>query len=252
MAAYGRLCTLFYDADKPRPVDAEVAWYAARLAREQGPVLELMSGSGRLLIPLLERGVRAHGVDSSPAMLASCAVRLERAGLDTALFRQDVAALNVPFRYAAAILAAGSFQLLTDPIAARAALERVRVHLVEPGRLFIDLLVPAEATHPPGAPDVHVRTVALPDGTRIALRSEVCVDIDAKRIDIRSRYEHRDRATLLAREDEKLAITWYEEDEIVTLLRDAGFRDIVTGPPAWPIEADAPRGERRFSATARA
>ena len=48
MAAYGRLCTLFYDADKPRASDVEVAWYRERLPRDAGPSLEVMSGSGRL------------------------------------------------------------------------------------------------------------------------------------------------------------------------------------------------------------
>jgi hypothetical protein len=252
MAAYGRLCTIFYDTDKPRAAEAEVAWYASRLPRDAGAAVELMAGSGRLLLPLLERGFHVHGVDASAAMLASCAERLKTAALDTALFRQDIAALNVPFRYAAAILAAGSFQLLTNPIAARGALERIRAHLVDPGLLLVDLYMPAEATHRPGAPDVHVRTVTLEDGTRIALRSEVDVTVEAKRIDIRSRYEHRNRTALLAREDETLAITWYDEDEITELLREAGYRDIVCGPPAWPAGADAPVGERRFSVTASA
>ena len=60
MAAYGRLCTLFHDADKPRASDAEVAWYAERLPRDSGPSLEVMSGSGRLLIPLLQDVFHFH------------------------------------------------------------------------------------------------------------------------------------------------------------------------------------------------
>ena len=75
MAAYGRLCTLFHDADKPRASDAEVAWYAERLPRDAGPALEVMSGSGRLLIPLLQQGRNVHGADLSPAMIASCEVK---------------------------------------------------------------------------------------------------------------------------------------------------------------------------------
>lgn len=250
MAAYGRLCALFYDADKPRAAEAEVAWYASRLPRNAGPAIELMAGSGRLLLPLLERGFHVHGVDASAAMIANCEARLRAAGAETALFRQDVAALNVPFRYTAAIVAAGSFQLLADPLAAQAALARVRAHLVDPGLLLLDLYVPAQAAHRPGAPEAHVQTVSLPDGTRIARRSEVDVDVEGKRIDIRSRYEQRNRATLLAREDETLALTWYDEGEIAALLQEAGYRDVVCGPPAWAAGADASVGERRFSVTA--
>jgi SAM-dependent methyltransferase len=251
MASYGRLCTLFHDADTPRASDAEVDWYAARLPRGAGPMLEAMAGSGRLLVPLLERRINVHGVDASPARVARCEARLAAAGLATSLFRQDVVTLNLPFRYAAAIVAAGSFQLLTDPTAAQKALERIRAHLVPPGLLLMDLYVPAEAAHPPGAPVVQVQAVTLPDNTKIARRAEVFVDAEGRRIDIRSRYEQRERATITAREDEVLAVTWYGEDEIVALLGDAGYRDIAVGPPARPVDEEAPEGERRFSISAR-
>ena len=250
MAAYGRLCTLFHDTDKPRASDAEVAWYAERLPRDAGPALEAMSGSGRLLIPLLQQSRNVHGADASPAMIASCEARLSAAGLAAPLFRQDVVTLNLPFRYVAVIVAAGSFQLLTDPLAAQKALERIRAHLVDPSLLLMDMYIPAEAAHPPGAPVVQVETITMPDGTKIARRSEVFVDVEGRRIDIKSRYEQRERATISAREDETLAVTWYSEDEITALLKDAGYRDVTIGPPARVLD-DAPDGERRFSVSAR-
>ena len=75
LTSYGQLCTLFYDADKPVAPDAEVAWYAQRLPQQAGPLLELMCGSGRLLVPLVSAGLKLHGVDSSAAMLGSCEAR---------------------------------------------------------------------------------------------------------------------------------------------------------------------------------
>jgi hypothetical protein len=184
-------------------------------------------------------------------MLASCEARLAAAGLKAPLFRQDAVTLNLPFRYAAVFIAAGSLQLLVDQVAAQKALERIRAHLVAPGLLLMDLYVPAEAAHPPGAPLVQVQTLTLPDGTKIAHRSELFVDAEGRRIDIRSRYEQRERATIMAREDEALAVTWYTEDEIVALLGDAGYRDVTVGPPAWPVGDETPQGERRFSVSAR-
>ena len=96
MSAYSALGTLFYDADKPRAGAAEVAWYAARLPRDAGPVLEAMVGSGRLLVPLLEAGFEVHGVDSSEAMLANCEQRIALGGRATQLYRQNVTTLNLP------------------------------------------------------------------------------------------------------------------------------------------------------------
>jgi SAM-dependent methyltransferase len=247
MSACGTLGTLFHDAEEPRASDSEIAWYAARLPRNAGLALDVMAGSGRLLVPLLEAGFQVHGVDISEATLASCRKRLAASGHTTELFRQDVAALNLPFRYAAAFVAGGSFQLLTDTAAALDALLRIRAHLIDPGLLLLDLFVPAGAEHPPGAPVVEVRTVTPVEGCRIGLRSETFFDVDLRRIDVKSRYERRDQLAITAREDETFALTWYTEDEALTLLDDAGYRDIKIEPAAFP------RGNGRyFAVTARA
>ena len=224
--SYGPLCTLFYDADKPAAPDSEVAWYAQRLPRDAGPVLELMCGSGRLLVPLAADGFNVHGVDSSAAMLASCEARLVARGIKAPLFRQDLTQLNLPLRYGAAFVAAGSFQLITDPAAAMSALQRIRAHLVEPGLLLMDMFVPSESAQRLGAPLVEVRTVRLADGTQIALRSESTVWADARTCRSENRYAHRRGATRLAEERETLTLTWYPPDEFASLLADSGYRDV--------------------------
>ena len=245
--AFGPLATQFHDAARPRASGVEVEWYASRLPDDAGPMLDVMCGSGRLLVPLLDEGFHMHGVDSSTPMIGSCDARLSDAGYSATLFRQDVCTLNLPFRYTAALVAGGAFQLIVDPVAARSALERIRAHLVPPSLLLLDLFVPRQAENPPGAPVVEARTVALADGTRIAHRSEMLVDSDAHRIDTKSRFERRMGPAILAREDETVAITWYDEDAIVALLGDAGFRDVRIEAPAHASDADA----RRFALCAR-
>src|SRR5262245_23366046 len=47
----------------------DVPFYAGLVAEAGGPALELMCGSGRVLLPLLRMGVDADGVDCSPEML---------------------------------------------------------------------------------------------------------------------------------------------------------------------------------------
>jgi cyclopropane fatty-acyl-phospholipid synthase-like methyltransferase len=251
--AYGTLGTLFHDADTPRASPVEVAWYAARLPRDAGLVLEAMSGSGRLLVPLLDEGFQVHGVDISEARIASCEKRIAASGYKTQLFRQDVAALNLPSRYAAAFISAGSFQALTDPVAALDALLRIRAHLVDPGVLLLDLFVPAGVAHPPGAPFVEIRLVKPAEDTQIGLRSEIFIDVPMRRIDMRQRYERRERRVITAREDERRALTWYSEEEATTLLNDAGYREVAIEQAPWRSEdgrhflvaARAARGDPR-------
>ena len=245
MSAYGKLSAEFYDADKGFAGDDEVDWYARQLPRDAGPVLEAMCGSGRVLVPLLRRGLHIHGVDASAAMLAACEARQAAEGLATPLFRQDVSALNLPFRYGAAFVAAGSLQLLVDAGAMRRALERVRAHLVPPGILLLDLDVPEVALHAPGAPLVEVRAVKLADGMRITLHSETTVDAQSRQIDMRNRYERRTAGSASTREDEVLQMTWLDEDEMATLLQATGFADVTVHPSPWP------RGAHSFGVSAR-
>jgi cyclopropane fatty-acyl-phospholipid synthase-like methyltransferase len=247
LASYGALCTLFYDADKPAAPDAEVAWYAQRLPKDAGLLLELMCGSGRLLVPLATQEFKLHGVDASAAMLASCESRAAARGIEVPLFRQDLTQLNLPFRYAAAFVAVGSFQLITAPDAALLALQRIRAHLVDPGLLLLDMFVPADSELRLGAPLVEVRTVRLADGSQIALRSESTAFADARMVRTEYRYAHRRGATRLAEEHEKITLTWYTPEEISALLAEAGYRDVTI--------ADSPQGDSGgtvFSVTARA
>ncbi|HQR11396.1 MAG TPA: methyltransferase domain-containing protein [Casimicrobiaceae bacterium] len=245
MRSYGPLCTLFYDADKPLVRDDEVAWYAQRLPKDAGTQLELMCGSGRLLVPLVADGWKLHGVDASAAMLASCEARLAERRLAAPLFRQDLTQLNLPFRYSAAFVAAGSFQLITDPGAAALALQRIRAHLVDPGLLVMDMFVPSESSQRLGAPLVELQTVKLHDGTQIALRTESTMWADARMWRSQYRYAHRRGAKLLAEEHETLTLTWYSPEEIAAMVTEAGFRDVTTG--ASPRDGG---DDRTFTVTA--
>jgi hypothetical protein len=242
----GPLRAWFDEAIAPRADPVEVAWYETRLPREAGVLLQPLAGHGRLLIPLVEAGFALHGVDSSAACLARCRERLDAAGRAAELFRQDVCSLNLPFRYAAAFFAAGTFQRLSGRRRALDALLRIRAHLIDPGLLLLQLFVPEEAAHPPGAAVVEWRMLPLPDGSHIARRSETLIDVAARRSEVRSRFERRRRARVTAREDEVREMTWYTEAEAVELVADAGYRDVRCEPlPAYPGEDGAPA--RRFA-----
>jgi SAM-dependent methyltransferase len=220
------LAALFYDAERPPVRDGELDWYAQRLPREHGNVLELMCGSGRLLVPLLRAGYAIHGIDSSAALIEACGARVAAGGLRATLVRQEMHALNLPFRYTAAFVAAGAFQRLTDPAEARNTLARVRAHLVPPGILLLDLFVPPASSQRLGATLVEVRTARLPDGTRIALRSETTTHSETRIAHTHNRYVHRRGAARLAEESESTAFTWYEPDDIASLVADTGFDDV--------------------------
>lgn len=243
----GALRAAFETAASLPTLGTQIAWYASRLPRDAGMLLDGMTGSGSMLLPLLEAGFNVHGADASETTLARCSARLALAGRSTQLFRQSVTALNLPFRYGAGFISAGAFQSLADRSEALDALLRIRAHLIDPGLLLLDLFIPDEAAHPPGAPLVELSMLVLADGSQIARRSETVIDVPRKRSIVRSRFEQRDRTGVLAREDDRREITWYEEDEIVALIGDAGYRDVRCEALPWRSDARA----RHFAVSAR-
>ena len=206
-----------------------------------------MCGYGRLLVPLAEAGFNIHGVDRSSSMLAQCESRLSDAALAAPLCRQDVAELNLPFRYGAVHIAGGAFQALSDTAVARAALVRIRAHLIDPASILIDFHIPPDSVQRIAAPLVEFRSAMLSDGSRIALRSETTMQPEARLALSECRYVHRAGAARLAEEHETRVRAWYSRDDAAALIAEAGYRDIAIGPPAQPVEeGDA------FSVSARA
>jgi ubiquinone/menaquinone biosynthesis C-methylase UbiE len=135
----------FYDWENARTVARrDVAFWRRLAAAQQGPVLELGCGTGRLAVPVAASGVRLVGIDRSEPMLARARRRLKRAGMagHTLLVRGDIRAL--PFRrrpgFGLIMAPYGMLQSLTREADLRATLEACR-RVLRPGALFgIDLV----------------------------------------------------------------------------------------------------------------
>ena len=135
-----------YDLDlQDDPGDLEL--WTALAAEADGPVLELMAGSGRIAVPLAEEGHEVTAVDLDLAMLARARTRAEAAGAETAerltLVAADVAAPDlgwapVPPRVRGPELVL----LLSSRAAQRAAWETLAAHLAPGGVAAVDTWLP--------------------------------------------------------------------------------------------------------------
>lgn len=74
-----------------------LAFYVERLCRQERERVELGVGTGRIAIPVLQRGGQLTGVDASPRMLDTCREKAGRAGVRSALrlLHQDVRTLEL-------------------------------------------------------------------------------------------------------------------------------------------------------------
>jgi SAM-dependent methyltransferase len=73
-STYGDSIADIYDAWHSR-ADTQATVDRLALLAEGGPVLELAVGTGRVALPLAERGLTVDGIDASPAMLRELAAK---------------------------------------------------------------------------------------------------------------------------------------------------------------------------------
>jgi len=124
------------------PYEGWAAFVLAALAGEGATprdLLELGVGTGNALVPFLQRGLEAVGVDASAAMLAVARAKLP----GVPLIRADARTLRLGRRFDLVYSAFDSLNNLFEPADLRAALAAARRHLRPGGWLAADLNTPA-------------------------------------------------------------------------------------------------------------
>jgi SAM-dependent methyltransferase len=114
----------------------------------QGAALELGIGTGRIALPLAQRGVRVHGIDLSEAMVARLRAKPGADQIDVTI--GDFATTTVEGRFSVAYLVFNTIMNLTTQDEQIACFQNAAAHL-EPGGCFvIEVGVPALQRLPPG------------------------------------------------------------------------------------------------------
>jgi SAM-dependent methyltransferase len=113
-----------------------------------GRALELGIGTGRIAVPLAQRGVSVHGIDMSQAMVAR--LRAKPGGDDIGVTIGDFATTTVDGTFSLAYLVFNTILNLTTQAGQVACFRNVAAHL-EPGGCFvIEVGVPELQRVPPG------------------------------------------------------------------------------------------------------
>lgn len=140
-----------YDAStaemfEPAVVEATVC-FLADLARD-GAALELGIGTGRIAVPLSQRGVRVHGIDLSSAMVSKLRAKPGAERITVTL--GDFATTAVAGTFKVAYLLFNTIMNLTKQDEQVACFRNVASHL-EPGGCFVvEVSIPDLQRLPPG------------------------------------------------------------------------------------------------------
>ena len=113
--------------------------YLEAALRSGGPVLELACGTGRMLVPMAQSGVRITGLDLSDTMLAVARQRLVEAGVSATIVKGDMSRFSFPEPFAFVFSAINSLLHLTRTADLRSCFASVRRSLRADGRFMFDI-----------------------------------------------------------------------------------------------------------------
>lgn len=142
---FGPEAARHYDA-QPRGDEADAARLLAELAGE-GRALEFAIGTGRIALPLVERGVEVHGIELSPHMIEQ--LRTKPGGAELPVILGDMARTQAEGSFRLVYLVYNTiFNLLTqdDQVA---CFQNAAHHLTDDGAFLVEAAVPSAWIDPP-------------------------------------------------------------------------------------------------------
>lgn len=222
-------------------------------ALKYGPrVLELGSGTGRILVPLAVAGIEITGVDISDTALDVCRRKLEPESLATRarakVVSADIVGLDLGETFDLVIAPCNLINYFTGPGEGLRLLRSARRHLNDGGVFILDCGIPDvpfmvhsngvarsyDFTHPLTGTTVTQAFTATYDFTR---------QLEADRILL----EERDGEALLRREETTGLMTYYFPRELRSMLASAGFRVFhEQGSMVEDVPIDENAGEMEF------
>ena len=244
----------------------ELAYYRAAIERFGQPALDLGCGAGRLLVPLMAAGLDLDGSDLSADMIARAAELAAGQGLRPLLRTQAIHELDLPRRYRT-IFMCGVIGLGGTREQDRLGLRRVFEHLTPGGALIFshdfpysdadrirwERWLPGHRADVPRAWAAEGERRATHDGDEIELIDRLAAfDPLLQRMTFETRARLWHAGTMVAQEEYRLHLNMYFAQELLLMLDDAGFRDVViegdyTGGPATPDDGSVVFVARRPS-----
>jgi SAM-dependent methyltransferase len=231
MLEFFRITAPFYDADYAAlAYHADVPFYVNLAVECRGPVLEMGCGTGRVLLPTARAGVRIHGMELSPEMLAELSKKLakEPAAVQelVSLTEGDIRSAEVGGKFALVTAPFRVVQALLERDDHRAWLHNVRGHLLPGGALIFDVFQPNyRLLVEPSGPHLDVDRVDPDTGLRTRRTSTLEPHPEFQRFDVGFTWLIEDASGAKVSETSaRLTLRWFTRAELENLLELEGFR----------------------------
>ncbi len=218
---YSKVASLY---DLYANTDIDVPFFVQE-GRGRQSVLELMCGTGRLSIPLIEAGVRLSCLDGSAEMLNLLKEKFRARGIWMPIYEMDACHFSLPARYDLIIIPFNSFAEIYDPVEQERSLKAIRAHLVDGGRLICTLHNPAVRLESVDG-QIHQRGIfPLPDpGGHLILSTVENYDPATRLVKGAQFYELYDAdGVLQSKRFVQLVFYLHGKDDFEALVRSQGF-----------------------------
>ncbi len=206
---------------------SDTAFFVSETKRSSGEVLELMSGTGRVSIPIIEAGVKLTCVDLSAESNAILESKLYKMGLKADVVQMDVCELDLGKKFEQIIIPYSSFAHITVPDGQRKALVRIRRHLLSGGTFICTLPNPGLRRREVDSQLQFAGRVALPgaQGMLLLWSMEHFNDDDHEVVEGMQFYEEYDaRGVLKSKRFFEVHFRLSSRDEFEELAKAAGFK----------------------------
>lgn len=217
---YGSLCTEMYEILHPAAPQDELNFYLS-YAQQRQKILEPLCGSGRFLVPFMERGFDICGMDLSKEMLD----RLKEKAPDARVELACAEAYDSAERFDYIFISSGSVGLFTDMGVCRNILRKMWELLKEGGRFVfaVDTVACRCPDHEEAGPGLAVKTK---EGFDLITRGRDRYDEATHTQYSPCVYELYDGNRLLQSEPMEFQIHLYELGEMEAILAEIGFRQV--------------------------
>ena len=214
---YGSLCTEMYEILHKEAPQEELSFYLS-FAEKGMKILEPLCGSGRFLIPFLERGFDISGIDLSAEMLA----KLNEKAPNAKVFQKDILEYDSTEKYDYIFISSGSVSLFTDMDLCKKILHKMKDLLKKDGRFIF--AVDTIADKCPNNSDYKTSiSVKTKEDYELILKEKNYYDEKTHTQYSPSIYELYDGTKLLQQEKMDFQTHLYELGEIEPYLREIGF-----------------------------
>ncbi len=219
---YGSLCTEMYEILHEKAPQDELNFYLS-YAEKGKKILEPLCGSGRFLIPFMERGFDICGMDLSSEMLG----KLKQKKPNANVVHADILEYSSTQLYDYIFISSGSVSLFTDVDLCKKILEKLKRMLTPNGKFVfaVDTVADRCPNHDNYKTSIAVKTK---EGFDLVLKIKNYYEEESQTQFSPSIYELYNKATLLQSEPMDFQLHLYRFGEMETYLKEIGFKTITT------------------------